>query len=294
MSLGWQTESALLPSKSKAIHVNSKSLFSLKAIVYETEQRQKLQAKEKPVRSLNNTLNNKKESIKSDEKDDPDDLQDNNVKDPEIALTAKSKIYEQIMQGQVEGDASLVDFGTKRQKLSNDHIGDSLRKTASEVVNPSITSSYGKDQWQWSKGASETQNDDQQVASQWRKDEVATKLLQKEVDRQIEKEYSQQGPHLSGERIKSQTTKDNDNKTNTSTTSFSDTALSEGAKIKTQWEKTLNSSARGFLDKIHEETLASRSGASVVAATEGTQKSFREERLELIKRKREKLQSKSS
>jgi hypothetical protein len=39
MSLGWQTESALLPSKAKPIHVDSKSMVGLKSIVFNEEER---------------------------------------------------------------------------------------------------------------------------------------------------------------------------------------------------------------------------------------------------------------
>ena len=39
MSLGWQTESALLPSKAKPIHVDSKSMVGLKSIVFDEEER---------------------------------------------------------------------------------------------------------------------------------------------------------------------------------------------------------------------------------------------------------------
>lgn len=39
MSLGWQSESAILPSKAKPINVDSKSMIGLKALVYSEEQR---------------------------------------------------------------------------------------------------------------------------------------------------------------------------------------------------------------------------------------------------------------
>ena len=41
MSLGWQSESALLPSKATPINVDSKSMLSMRAIVYKIEQKQK-------------------------------------------------------------------------------------------------------------------------------------------------------------------------------------------------------------------------------------------------------------
>lgn len=41
MSLGWNTESALLPSKAKAIAVSQTSMLDLKAIVYEREEQRR-------------------------------------------------------------------------------------------------------------------------------------------------------------------------------------------------------------------------------------------------------------
>ena len=44
MSLGWNTEAAILPKKSKPIHnVDSRTMLGLKAIVYEQEQRKSQQ-----------------------------------------------------------------------------------------------------------------------------------------------------------------------------------------------------------------------------------------------------------
>ena len=41
MSLGWNTESALLPSKAKAIDVSQSSMLDLKAIVFEREEQRR-------------------------------------------------------------------------------------------------------------------------------------------------------------------------------------------------------------------------------------------------------------
>ena len=42
MSLGWNTESALLPSKAKAIEVSQSSMLDLKAIIFEREEQRRL------------------------------------------------------------------------------------------------------------------------------------------------------------------------------------------------------------------------------------------------------------
>jgi hypothetical protein len=81
--------------------------------------------------------------------------------------------------------------------------------------------------------------------------------------------------------------------------------VSEAARVKTQWEKTLNSSARGFLEDIHMDTTRQReqsaevylghagsSGVSSYGASTGTEsgqkRSAKEERLEMIRQKRSK------
>jgi hypothetical protein len=81
--------------------------------------------------------------------------------------------------------------------------------------------------------------------------------------------------------------------------------VSEAARVKTQWEKTLNSSARSFLEDIHTDTNRQREhsaegflghigsgganscGAST-GAESGLKRSAKEERLEMIRQKRSK------
>jgi hypothetical protein len=83
------------------------------------------------------------------------------------------------------------------------------------------------------------------------------------------------------------------------------TRVSEAARVKTQWEKTLNSSARGFLDDIHSDTARQREHSAEVylghagsgrgsnndasaGAESGQKRSAKEERLEMIRQKRSK------
>jgi len=62
--------------------------------------------------------------------------------------------------------------------------------------------------------------------------------------------------------------------------------VSEAARVKTQWEKTLNSSARGFLDQVHDDVATLRAASN----SEGAQKrSLRDEKMELIRQKRSKM-----
>jgi len=48
MSLGWNTESALLPSKAKAIDVSQSSMLDLKAIVFEREEQRRHHEHQQP------------------------------------------------------------------------------------------------------------------------------------------------------------------------------------------------------------------------------------------------------
>lgn len=48
MSLGWNTESALLPSKAKAIDVSQSSMLDLKAIVFEREEQRRHHEHQEP------------------------------------------------------------------------------------------------------------------------------------------------------------------------------------------------------------------------------------------------------
>jgi len=68
--------------------------------------------------------------------------------------------------------------------------------------------------------------------------------------------------------------------------------VSEAARVKSQWEKTLNSSARNFLEQVHDDTTVQRAAVTsqATSAEGGTQKrSLREEKLELIRLKRSKI-----
>jgi hypothetical protein len=272
MSLGWQTESALLPSKAKAINVDSKSLFSLKAVIYETEQRKTSMIKDKPKRSLQRKFSDKA----NEEEEEP---KDPFVNKAEKALEAKSKLYEEILSGRVEGEASLVDFSSKRLKTSGaDDFPEEthLYSTVQSAPSPSVvTAEYGKQQWQWSKGKA-SEKESEEVVAKWRKEEQASRKLQEEVTKRIAAEHG---------------TMNGSSKSNAMESGWE--GVSNAARIKTQWEKTLNSSAREYINQVHEETLANRGGGNVERMedsnilAENGKKNSREERLEMIKRKRE-------
>lgn len=344
MSLGWQTESALLPSKAKPINVDAKSLLNLKAVVYDQE------------KALNTTKSSKyvKNSLKEDisfNKKIRDPFQKSNAgiedriaKDKrlessqrktdsmiEASLRAKAKLYDQIANGQISkstGNAFLINFDEKQKMTSkrsftsmqtpsgdeaDDHSkklktievssssirkdvhssGDSLSgdefidiiddfgrsrsvsKSSEEYTNYLVQmeamkykkslvanmSSYcesrdsgneekGNNQWAWSTGH------DRSDAGDWIEETIRERGAKALVEDRIERETSLN--------------------------------LSSGAKVKTMWEKTLNSSARDYIEEIHNKTEIERKnqiqntdGGDIVKADEA------EDRKAMLRRKLE-------
>ena len=116
MSLGWQSESALLPSKATPINVDSKSMMSMKALVYTIEQKlssktaglDKVIHKRKTTRQINSGVertttnerlsgDNKNPSLKQKNRADmqEDDEANNKVA---ASLRAKAALYDQIAE----------------------------------------------------------------------------------------------------------------------------------------------------------------------------------------------------
>ena len=130
MSLGWQSESALLPSKATPINVDSKSMMSMKALVYNIEQ--KLSSKSA---GLDGTIHNRKvprhtnsgvegttakerlssntkyQSIKKHSRADAQEDDEANIK-VSASLRAKAALYDQIAERK-------GDNGQHRNSLQN-------------------------------------------------------------------------------------------------------------------------------------------------------------------------------
>lgn len=148
MSLGFLTESALVPSKAKPIHVDSKSLFDLKAVVFQKEQeRQQRRAQEqdqddsgRPAGKYAHLKGRKRSGEHNDRvfkgrnrgvekrmrrdedahKDQPPDQDDERAwhKKSTEALKRKAKLYDAMMAGKrssVLAAECLVDFDAKRE-----------------------------------------------------------------------------------------------------------------------------------------------------------------------------------
>lgn len=131
MSLGWQSESAILPSKSKSIQVDSKSMVGLKALVYGGEQQQRLKDDNniQKRRTVGGGTSLKKKSIDLFEKSNKgvekrnshDDRKIELAKNDKIyaALKAKSDLYDQLACGSIPkaNDAFLINFREKSSSL---------------------------------------------------------------------------------------------------------------------------------------------------------------------------------
>ena len=150
MSLGWQSESALLPSKATPINVDCKSMMSMKAIVYKIEQKLSSEGasqdgvyKRRLSRGSSSNLIDKR-SYKVDSKKDVahretkkrekelDNLESEKMEDRVTAsLRAKAAIYDQIILGngsdrQLHTDSAtsgsgpfLINFADKKKKSDN-------------------------------------------------------------------------------------------------------------------------------------------------------------------------------
>ncbi|RYH23715.1 hypothetical protein EON65_17485, partial [archaeon] len=145
MSLGWQTESAILPGKVRPIKVGDKSILSLKALMHEKEQ-QKLAKSgassssfnpKKNKSKLTDTLANKNESkAKRQARDEEAEAELR----AQTALAAKAKLYEDIMAGKVRTASSLIDFRSKQKQTDKDSTA-SANYNQGSVVGGSYSSS---------------------------------------------------------------------------------------------------------------------------------------------------------
>lgn len=316
MSLGWQCESALLPSKSKPINVDGKSMVGLKALLYNEEQNktgtgssQRIQRKSKPLDSSRSA------SDRPAAKDSEHGASTGSTHDKETAayraLQAKAKLYDEINNGKSLLQSDLIDFGNKTTESQTQDVkpketsvpavppprpppfkNPSASQPASHV-NTSNIMSYNtipseqaavstQPQWNWSTtyATSKASSSDAYAlntgtsAASNNADNTNSYLSQVAAERELKQVINErvQEEHQS-----------------------SLATVSDGARVKTQWEKTLNSSARGFLDEIHDEVAVQREVAGLTHSAvgrnneAGQKRSAKEAKLELIRQKRLKL-----
>lgn len=139
MSLGWQSESALLPSKATPINVDSKSMMSMKALVYNIEQ--KLSSKvnnqeeggyrRKISKNHMDKSNLKASSKPGSIKEKSSSQFDEREEKVTASLKAKAAVYDQIVGNKEKEDALqnmsatsgsgpfLINFDEKRKSRNN-------------------------------------------------------------------------------------------------------------------------------------------------------------------------------
>lgn len=271
MSLGWQTESALLPSKAKPIKVDNKTLINLKSLVYQKEQQQKLERQHHSSSSRFNHLHVSKRFNSEEKTVDLKTTEETDISATEkasLALAGKAKLYEKLMQegfgSRDIGSASLIDFSRKRQneEIYNDEPEEAYPpKEAPSSLSISFRQVQGFGQWQWSRGSGKADTHDHN-----KEEDEAAYIAKHRTERDLQRAAEQAIEYAN---------------------------LSQGARVKSQWEKNLNSDAKQIALELHQEIETHRQLQSETASSQnsnnGGGKSIREERLEMLKRKRQKL-----
>ncbi|OQR98832.1 hypothetical protein THRCLA_21868 [Thraustotheca clavata] len=194
MSLGFLTESALVPSKAKPIKVDSKSLVDLKAIVFHEQERKKATSESTGLR-YKRGARSKASSTKNDvnagiEKRRQRDEEDKLLGDDEKAkkkrsrhmLIEKAKIYDQMARGERPASSQdlLVNFNTKTNHRDHEFTETSKKQTQEDDDSVEITDEFGRtkkiskksDEYQAylrEKQPADNKNTGSYVVSQWEK-----------------------------------------------------------------------------------------------------------------------------
>jgi hypothetical protein len=322
MSLGWQCESALLPSKSKPINVDGKSMVGLKALLYNEERQRHVGSEVASSFTRRTRPTDKIRSFPTQAAGKGAHTELTADEKAMRALEAKAKLYDHIVKGKEKLTSDLVDFEEKQLEektlelvdradpvppppkppsiprpatvnIHNTQDSDSLHDQRS----PRVVSTAQHYNWsntynttECSSSASAVQRtvpicsgqDDHDIDHNERylRDIQRERELKRTVEQRLRQEellpiYANSDHPLGG-------------------------SVSEAARVKTQWEKTLNSSAREFLDEVHsatarlrEHSSAGENGSTSTEAGDrmGQKRSLKEERLELIRQKRSKAAS---
>jgi hypothetical protein len=290
MSLGWQTESALLPSKAKPIAVDGKSLLSLKAVVFDQEKKVTSSRSNQDEKYLKHRSSNSSKakdpmlgSNKGIETRQNKDAQlrlkeEKSESVVEASLKAKAKLYDEIASRKTLANSTsssflvnfqekehirLVDEVTETNHRSHDasneneemveivdsfgrsrrvskrsaeyseyYLDRSAKKYKSSLMSQashaayetasSNSSSATTGQWAWSTGH------DRKDAGEWIDEAVRERGLKALIEDRVNHEVNES------------------------------LGMSKGARVKTMWEKTLDSSAREYIDEIHNQVQSHR------------------------------------
>ena len=285
-SLGWRTESTFLPSKSKAIVVENSSINQLKNVISNLKSKNAASGEKDQKKKLQSSL---KEAIKNGQK--PKSSQSNEEYRIQKSLEAKAKLYDEMMNGKhsFAKNPTLVDFDRKKTSNEKDHSSSSQPEHSINTIyhendNFGEEKAEGEDvdeephrgeedPWRWSNGREETQEE-------WEQEKKAERDFKVLMDSRIQAEIkegmrSDDAPSLSLGPISLK---------NTNTRNVSE------ARVKSAWERTLNSSAKVYLKELHRRTEEERAksvlGKRGQGEDRGGQREENEKRDENAKRKR--------
>lgn len=121
MSLGWLTESALIPKEPKPITgVSSSSLLSLQAIVYERESRGQLPSAKKRRLAAEKAARN--EGVEARMAKDEQAAIAQTPEGAKAKLKEKARLYDEIKAGRAKSKGALVDFARKRAENGEEPV----------------------------------------------------------------------------------------------------------------------------------------------------------------------------
>ncbi|CAM9456117.1 unnamed protein product [Chrysoparadoxa australica] len=289
MSLGWSTESALLPSKSKTIKVDSRSMVGLKSMVYEKEQQVEMGLEVKEGRGdgkkEKDPFKRANKGVEDREKRDTmwDKPSSKKLKRTR-ALQAKERLYRRLAAGDggeaAEREGLLVNFEAKRYNdeeyadsgsdLSDDGDG-------SEVE---IQDEFGRERRvrrgsrahkDWVQEKKRRREDERREAEEKRKAEKAEKSRAARVAAASSTGEWAWGTGNEGEGGAKRKREDVGDL-------MAEVAGGEkggqiGGGVKSQWDvKTMKGTTREFLEEIHKDTEKRRasSGTTGTTGTTGT------------------------
>mmetsp|Transcript_27471 Transcript_27471/g.36013 ORF Transcript_27471/g.36013 Transcript_27471/m.36013 type:complete len:297 (+) Transcript_27471:110-1000(+) len=289
MSLGFLTESALLPSKAKKISVDSSSLIDLKAVVYQKEQNLKRNGIEtQGLRKRRGRPNSQPRKIAKEEssavnpgikerqaKDEAEYQRDRGkAKRAKDILARKAAIYEKMAKGELKDDDGdfLVNF-TKKPIAPEDAA--SLHEDPEEhVVDEGavdLPTAFGRD--------SNTCRDEKYCDAHQRGAQGLANNITTQGSSKAWAWSKGSGRSDTGEWQRRKKEGYNFDPEGEEGTASKESSESFGqARVLSQWEKTLNVKAKMHLQQIHQETKKNRTAA--------------EERLKEKQRRRELLRQK--
>eukprot|EP01038_Epipyxis_sp_PR26KG_P017631 gene17631-24513_t len=287
MSLGWQSESALLPSKSKPINnVNNASIVNLKAVLYEHEQKKLSNNKSQNAKVNKNNRQSQKLSKNSNIVIEEGKSEQSSL--IYASLSAKAELYDDILKGKMNGAPSLIDFKTSTSIFDINVNNDSHNYNSNDdnkATNVTNTNLYP-----WSNGK-RTNEDSIDHNVKYLQERKEIKTFQKIVENKVKEATSiitDPNNDLTKNKSNFKNSDNNINSLNENSTiqiNPQPIIISEGAKIKTKWDMTLKSSARSYLDEVHNQIESERQLDDHSNQLSTKKRSAKEERMEMIRLK---------